>query len=277
MKRGFFKAHPSIITPMGKFGSAWFTNKNLICGTFEIFLENGELFQTMEYMNGKPHGKAYKYWLGGKIAAEETYHHGLLTCGNYFQLNGQLISQIIEGKGYRAIFGKTNVCELQEFNQGVLEGEVKTFSEEGNLLRICRMKNNLKYGEELEYFPPNPFNTKMRPMLSMTWLEGKIHGPVKTWYENGILESQREMANNIKSGLSTAWYRDGSLMMIEEYDQDKWLRVSTLRKVKNIPLVKLQRAKGWQHFMMEKGIFYTGSITTKGYLTTYEHLRVDCG
>ena len=48
-----------------------------------------------------------------------------------------------------------------------------------------------------------------------------MQGTTKTWYENGSLESQREMANNSRSGLAMAWYADGSLMLVEEYDQDK--------------------------------------------------------
>ncbi len=219
-------------------------DKGQICGNLEIFLENGEKFQTMEYVNGKLHGKSFKYWADGSLAAEETFVNDLLTCGNYCQRDGKLITQIKEGKGYRAIFGKTALCELQEYQQGVLEGEVKTFSEDGNLLTISHIKNGLKHGEELEYFPPNPFNNQLRPMLSISWHEGKINGTVKTWYENGMLESKREVANNVKEGLYTAWFRDGSLMMIEEYDQDKLVKGEYYKKGEKYPVSEIALGQG---------------------------------
>lgn len=218
--------------------------KNQICGKMEIFLESGEIFQTMDYVEGKLHGKAYKYWSGGALAADETYHNDLLVRGIYTNLDGTIASEVKEGKGFRAIFGKKAVYELQEYQQGILEGVVKTFSENGNLLRISHIKNSFKNGEELEFFPPNPFNTDLRPMLSITWREGKIHGPVKTWYENGTLESQREMANNVKSGLSTAWYRDGSLMIIEEYDQDKLVKGEYFKKGEKYPVSEIALGQG---------------------------------
>jgi antitoxin component YwqK of YwqJK toxin-antitoxin module len=230
--------------PNGQIWKRMLYDKSQICGTLEIFLENGELFETIEYVSGKPHGKAHKYWSGGHIAAEEIYHNGLLSCGNYYGLDGKRISQVIEGKGQRAIFGKATLFELQEYRQGVLEGEVKTFSEDGSVLRISHIKDGVKHGEELEFFPPNPFNTQLRPMLSIHWLEGKIHGTVKTWYENGILESKREMANNVKAGLSTAWYRDGSLMMIEEYDQDKLVKGEYFKKGEKYPVSEVALGKG---------------------------------
>lgn len=111
-------------------------------------------------------------------------------------------------------------------------------------MRISHIKNGFKNGEELEFFPPNPFNNDLRPMLSITWRDGKIHGPVKTWYENGILESQREMANNVKTGLSTAWYRDGSLMIIEEYDQDKLVKGEYFKKGEKYPVSEVALGQG---------------------------------
>lgn len=218
--------------------------KNKIHGKLEIFLESGGLFQSMEYVNGLQHGKSLKFWSPDLIAAEEHYRNDLLSWGRYYQITGELISEINDGVGERALFGKQSVCELQEYKNGVLEGKVQTFSEDGHLLTVCHYKNSAKHGEELEYYPPNPFNPKARPMLSIYWSEGKIHGAVKTWYENGVLESQREIAKNLKTGLSTAWYRDGSLMLIEEYDLDKLLKGDYFKKGEKYPVSEVVDGKG---------------------------------
>lgn len=228
----------------GKIWKRMSYEKNQICGKMEIFLENGEVFQTAEFVEGKQHGKALKYWCDGKIAADEAYHNNLLATGCYYLMDGTLVSEVKDGKGFRAIFGKTSLFELHEFHQGILEGTVKTYSENGHLLRISHIKNSLKHGEELEYYPPNPFNKEQRPMLSITWHEGKVHGPVRTWYENGVLESQRETANNVKIGLSTAWYRDGSLMLIEEYDQDKLVKGEYFKKGEKYPVSEIALGEG---------------------------------
>ena len=67
---------------------------------------------------------------------------------------------------------------------------------------------------------------------------------VKTWYPNGSPESQREMANNAKNGVLTAWYRDGNLMMIEEYENDKLVRGDYFKKEERIPVSQVIGGKG---------------------------------
>ena len=57
-----------------------------------------------------------------------------------------------------------------------------------------------------------------------------MQGVAKTWYDNGVQESKREMSNNIKNGILTAWYRDGNLMLIEEYQQDKLVKGEYFRR-----------------------------------------------
>ena len=44
----------------------------------------------------------------------------------------------------------------------------------------------------------------------------------------GCRESQKEMSQNKKNGHSIAWYADGSLMMIEEYEQDKLMLAESI-------------------------------------------------
>ncbi len=209
--------------------------KGIIHGNFEVFLENGDLLQTTPYVNGIKHGVAKKFWNPNFIAAEETYENGLLVTGHYIDLNGKEVASIKNGTGTRPLFGKCHVCELQEYHNGVLEGEVKVFGSDQSLVRLHHVKDGLKHGEEIEYFPQNPFRKEQRPMLSITWYEGKIHGLAKTWYENGVQESQREICNNSKTGLSTAWYRDGSLMLIEEYDQNKLVKGEYFKKGEKHP------------------------------------------
>ncbi|HRD55688.1 MAG TPA: hypothetical protein PLC42_04750 [Parachlamydiaceae bacterium] len=213
--------------------------KNEANGTFKIFLENGDLLQTSELKNSLKNGKTIRYWNKNQIAADETYDNGKLISAFYYNMCGKLIAQVENGTGQRALFGKNSVCELQECKNGVPDGEVKIFDPEGELVKIYHVKNEMKHGEEIEFFE----GTK-QPKLSIFWWEGKIHGVVKTWYENGTQESQREMTNNMKNGLLTAWYLDGSVMLLESYEYDTLLKGKYFRKQEKIAISEVNDGNG---------------------------------
>jgi antitoxin component YwqK of YwqJK toxin-antitoxin module len=213
---------------------------NKIDGTFETFLENGELLQKATYTQGNRQGTLVRYWEPKKLAAEEEWLRDNLVSGRYYDTQGKLISQVEQGSGFRAIFGKTTVSELQEYKQGVQEGVVKVLTKSGQLSKIYRIKDEQKNGEEIEYYS----GKDNRPKFAVNWSEGSMHGIVRTWYENGNLESQRDHNNNKKQGLSTAWYRDGSLMLIEEYDQDKLVKGEYYKKGVKVPCSTITNGKG---------------------------------
>lgn len=218
-------------------------HKNLFHGTAEYYLDNGQILQTMTFCNGILDGPALRFWTAEKIAADECFHKGLLIAGHYFDQSGKLIAEIIDGEGFRASFGKESIYELQEFHEGTLLGEVRVFDENGNVIRVYHMENNLKNGEEYEY-QVRKNSTESKPKLMITWFKGKIQGYVKTWYDNGNIESQREMINNRRNGLATAWYRDGSLMLIEEYDRDRLIKGEYYKKGERIPISEIAAGNG---------------------------------
>ena len=219
--------------------------KNQLEGTMEIYRSQGDLLQQITYSQGQRHGPSLRYWNCQQLASQEDYHRGKLENGQYFDQQGNLIAEVKNGVGYRAIFGKENIQELQEFVDGSLEGEVKVFNQEGRLKRIYHVKNGIKHGEEVEYYDQFfASNAPLQPKLSFYWYEGKIQGMVKTWYPTGVLESQKEMANSAKNGVLTTWYRDGNLMMIEEYDNDKLVRGDYFKKEERIPISQIIDGKG---------------------------------
>ena len=71
-----------------------------------------------------------------------------------------------------------------------------------------------------------------------------IQGIVKTWYDNGIQESSRQMSMNKKNGISTAWFRDGSLMLIEEFQDDALVRGEYHKKGVDHPTSKVVDGNG---------------------------------
>ncbi len=226
--------------------------KNVLHGTQKTFLQEGALLQTVEYVNGCKEGLSIRHWTPLMIAYQETYQNGKLMESQYFDREGKCVAEIHEGKGFRAIFGKKQLQALQEFREGIQEGVVKIFDENLTLLRTFSVRHEEKEGEEIDYFPSR-FNTL--PRLLMTWQNGILQGPVKTWYENGNLESQREMSQNKKNGLSTAWYENGSLMLAEEYENDTLLKGEYFRLGETIPISKVERGKGIATLFTADGTF----------------------
>lgn len=217
--------------------------RNVIEGNYEIFLPTGELLQSTPYVHDIKHGEAIRWWNKCQIAARECYNEGLLETAEYYNACGEKIAEIIHGNGYRAVFGKEQLVELQEFRHGVLEGEMKIFGRKGQLVRLFHLKNGLKNGEEIEFFD-HPLAKPAQPKLSLNWHEDSLQGTIKTWYLNGVLESQRERNRNLKHGLSTAWYQDGSLMLIEEYEKDKLMKGEYYKKGDKTPISRIINGKG---------------------------------
>lgn len=218
--------------------------KNQIEGTVEIFKNQGELLEKTFYQQGQKHGESRRYWSPEALASTEEYCRGKLENGQYFDKQGLLIAEVKKGNGHRIVFGKEHIYELQEYQEGHLEGEVKVFNSEGMLKRIYHVKNGIKHGEEMEYYDRTFDSSPPQPKLSFYWYEGKIQGMAKSWYNNGNLESQKEMANNGKNGMLTAWYRDGNLMMIEQYEEDQLKRGDYFKKGERVAASQVIDGRG---------------------------------
>ncbi len=229
-------------------GSIWKQmpfRKGQLEGASEIFTENGTRLQTTAYVGGIKNGLSQRFWDCERIASEECYEDGLLITGTYYDPQGEIIASINGGNGFRAVFSKDAVSELQEYSDGILEGEVQVFGPKGFIAQIYHMKRNMKHGEELHFYSPNEVKGKQRQrQLSIDWVEGRIQGVVKTWYTNGVQESQREMSNNVKNGLLTAWYEDMSVMLIESYDHDKLVKGEYFMRGEKIPISEVMNGKG---------------------------------
>lgn len=201
-------------------------SQNEAHGLDEIYRPDGSLRESNWYEKGIRHGAALHYWEGGEIASDELYDKGKLASGRYYDCQGKLIAQVDNGQGTRALFDDHTMRQLEEIKDGVAEGEVKRFDEAQRLSNMYHIKNGMRHGDELVYYPKGD----MRPKLLVTWYEDKMHGLAKTWYDNGNLECQREMSHNMRNGVSSAWYSDGSLMLMEEYDHDKLVKGEYFRK-----------------------------------------------
>lgn len=227
-------------------GAIWkraFFVANEMAGMSKAYYEDGSELQTSAYEHNQPQGLSTRYWHGGEVAAEENYDRGSLISGRYYDREGTCISTVEGGCGFRVVFDGSGVSELHEYLDGQAEGEIQKFDAYGNKIRSWHVCRGIKHGSEVEFYT-YPLSAIGEPKLEINWHEGKISGLVKTWYLSGRQESQREMSNNAKNGILTAWYRDGSLMLVEEYENDTLLKGEYYRRGDNIPISEVIDGEG---------------------------------
>ncbi len=217
-------------------------HKNEIHGTLCLYNKEGQRLESIPYNNGELDGLSTTYWAPGKLKAEELYQNGLLTQAQYLNKKGELVSQIDSGVGKQALFQDDYLISLLEYQNGKIDGEVQVFNNNGCLTNLYYFKDGMKSGEEWEYYPTT--DGARHPKLFLEWDQDSIQGVAKTWYETGIIESQREMHNNKKHGLSFAWFKEGDLMLMEEYEDDILLKGSYYKKWEKTPISKVENGKG---------------------------------
>lgn len=206
-------------------------HNNFAEGCEEVFRDNGAILETIEYVKGERCGRSVRYWTEDLFAADEYWSRDQLVSGIYRDIDGDVVGEIIDGDGWRALFDESHTRALQQYTDGRPDGQVRIFDEAGQLTSSYYLKNNQKHGEEIVYYPGSmqarrrgEVDRDPQAQLLITWYEDMIHGITKTWYPNGVQESQRDLSDNQKNGMATAWYRDGSMMLMEEYDSDRLVK-----------------------------------------------------
>ncbi len=233
-----------------------------IDGEEKTFWEDGKLKSTTLYQVGYKEGKSSGFWPNGESSWEEEYEQGLLIQGKYWNTDRRVIAEVQNHAGYRALFDQRRLVRIEEIRNGVREGLVQCFDAQGQLRSSHHLKNGKKQGEEIEYYPMA--GSKPQPKISLDWDQDTIHGSVKTWYATGQLESQREIYKNKKAGIACAWYRDGALMLLEEYENDQLQRGQYYKKNQSSPVSTISGGTGIATLYDSDGLFMSKITYLKG-------------
>ena len=238
--------------------------KNMEDGERIEFFPSGNVKSRIQFQRGVRTGPAYGYFENNLNAWIEEYTEGLLLQGIYYNLQGEAIAKVEDGRGQQARYEGDTISFILEIRQGVPEGVVKKFNPKGDLLALYSIKNNKKHGEEISYFLPEAGEHERRTKLSIQWDQGFIHGIAKTWYRNGQLQSQREYCRNTKLGPACAWYKNGTLMFIEEYEEGLLVKGAYYKKNQNDPVSTVINGNGTAYIYNEDGIFMKKILYVKG-------------
>jgi len=228
-------------------------------GAVLFYSEEESLLETVSYKEDKPHGFAKSLRSPGSLLYEENWEDGKLIDGKYYDAAGSVLSLVTEGSGKRAEFEEGKLLRLVEYIQGFPEGTVSSFDKQGNLISVYVQKEGKKHGEEKIYYPAS---SQVKILLS--WQEDVLQGPVKTWFPSGAQESEKEMYQNKKNGTSFAWYKNGSVMLAEEYENDLLISGSYYKKGDKKPLSRVINKKGTATLYDADGFFLKKISYEKG-------------
>ncbi len=215
-----------------------------IQGSIFFYSEEGAVLETISYLNDKPHGKAKSCALEGNLLYEEEWKNGNLIEGVYYSDTATILASISKGSGQRAEFEGKALKQLVEYREGVAEGLVQCFDDMGSLTNTYHQKNEQKHGEEKIYYQTNSSGEITQVKILLNWQEDILQGTVKTWFTDGVQESQKELYQNKKNGPSLAWYKNGNLMLSEEYENDILVSGTYYKKGDNKPVSRVSNKKG---------------------------------
>ena len=213
-------------------------------GSINLYDAEGEMIGKTDYTDGERDGVSEYKGSNFIPKREELYKKGELISGRYWDFEEKVISEIEGGCGSRPLFENGKLIEEREYINGYPEGEVKTYRENGTLETVFHVIDGKKEGEEWCYYDSSDRTKTLQPMLHIIWQDDEIHGTVRTWYENGNLESEKEMLNNKKNGILLAWYKDGNLMMVEEYQNDTLVSGKYFKKGEESPMTRVVAGSG---------------------------------
>ena len=241
--------------------------KNILEGELVEYHLAGNIRSKTNFQKGAKNGISLGYFTHGKLSWIEDYSDGLLLKGSYQNFSGDLICEVEDGRGRQAIYTGDSIALLVEIRRGKAEGIVKKINSRGELQGSYFIKNGKKQGEEIEYFLLGEYeeaSKELKTKLSIQWDQDAIHGIVKTWYINGRLQSQREYCHNQKQGSSLAWYKNGSIMLVEEYEQGQLVKGSYYKKNQNEPISIVIHGTGTVYLYDDEGVFLRKIIYAKG-------------
>ncbi len=236
--------------------------KGVIDGLCTYYDDQGKQIKSIEYVNGYMHGEYKELYPSGEIKKitnyvfgekqglseffgnetcpkyNEQYEKNRLHSGSYYDLKGSLISSVDDYNGFKVIYQDGKLRRRLEIKSGKIEGKMTCFFEDGSISNTYYIVNGEKHGEEILYY------TSKKPKMRLDWYEGEIHGQINTWYSTGENESERQMYHNEKHGKSLAFYADGSIMLIEEYENENLYEGSYFKKGKKEPVSSVVRGDG---------------------------------
>lgn len=262
--KGLLSGKASFYYPTGALKRVTYYEKNFEEGESVEYGLEGSIIGVSNYLHGKLHGEKNFYGTKSLPKFSEFYDQGVLVSGLYYNLSNQIVSQVNHKSGVISFFSDKGLEAQVEVKNGEKEGFVNLFHKEGVLINSYHQANGFKHGEEILYYSPNETNQSNQPKLMLNWYMGKLQGRVKTWYNQGTLESEREFYDSKKNGPASAFYKSGQLMLLEEYQNDYLQSGLYWKKGDKKEVSRVENGEGIATLYDGDGVFLKRVIYKKG-------------
>jgi len=247
-EKGVLEGNSTYYHPNGAIAKLLPYKDNEMHGVARTYSPISDVVESIPFQKGKKEGIALGKAADGSWAFSECYDQGHLIEAHVHSTLWEMLPKVEHGEGFQVCFKENKLDMIVEIHQGIPIGSVRQFNEDGSLHSLYHIKEGVKQGEEIVFYPSkrvkDPLELPPQKKLSFFWYDDSIQGKVKTWYENGVLESEREMSQNKKHGLCLAYYEDGLLMLTEEYDRDKLIKGTYFKRKEKKPISHVEQGSG---------------------------------
>jgi antitoxin component YwqK of YwqJK toxin-antitoxin module len=108
-------------------------------------------------------------------------------------------------------------CEKQYASNAELSGALRCFDEQGRLQSLGFYKQGLLNGESKVWDPGSG-----GLMASAVYVDGNLEGIRRTFFKEGVVQTETPFHVNRREGVEREWAVDGRLRMATEWQGDSW-------------------------------------------------------
>ena len=128
----------------------------------------------------------------------------------YFDQKGSKVSEGVSknkkktGKWIYYFKDSKSIMSEENYVNGILEGQSKTYFKNGNVLEEKSYKNNLLHGKYRRYAEQGIL------LHNLNYIEDKLHGPGEYYTSSGKIYTKGEYENNAKKGNWSVYDKNGN-------------------------------------------------------------------
>jgi antitoxin component YwqK of YwqJK toxin-antitoxin module len=188
-------------------------------GTYKTFYEDGSIMQTGTIKNGGRSGIWVSYYQNGFSKEEGEFLNGIYKLLNSWDKNGK--RQIINGNGdFTSYYEETiSIYESGNYKDGLKSGSWKIFSPDNNKImqEINFVDGKMSGNIKLYYENGNVY-------MKGLYADDKKDGEWKWYFESGNIESSVRFNAGEKEGVQTFWSESGEKLKEEFYKNGMFIK-----------------------------------------------------
>jgi len=209
----------------GKIEGIYNYENDLEIGTSFKYYNSGVKNATIEYYEGKKHGRHVFYDVSGRLQLIRFYNHGEIIGYSYLDKSGTEIAMIPlakESGKIKAFFDTGKVSKIMEYKYGNFINSYKSYAYNGTLIEEIKYVDGDYHGIRKAFFS----NGKVKKETNYN--HGEKNGTQSIYFENGNKKEELIFTNGVEHGMSFLYDETGKIKTKKEYFNGKVYRVENL-------------------------------------------------